>query len=231
MRRVVLVALLLACPAFADDRDKMTVGVQKDGSILTPTNQLLTPAGTQVLFPGRPVDLVLTDDGKTLVAKNMKGLEFIDVATGKVTQTLAQPAAAKDEKAFGFSAVGLISVGDRLFVSDSQSAVRVAKKGDGGKWAWEPAAFKLPAPAVKGAAYPTGMATDGDAVWVCSNRANDLLRLDAKTGKDLWHIQTNASAALGDGHSWRSSPMTYLAGGKQYIAFAAGPNILSFGLP
>ena len=55
--------------------------------------------------------------------------------------------------------------------------------------------------------------------------------VDAKTGKDLWHIQTNASAALGDGHSWRSSPMTYMAGGKQYIAFAAGPNILSFGLP
>jgi PQQ-dependent dehydrogenase (methanol/ethanol family) len=55
--------------------------------------------------------------------------------------------------------------------------------------------------------------------------------VDAKTGRDLWHIQTNAAAALGDGHSWRSSPMTYMAGGKQYIAFAAGPNILAFGLP
>lgn len=55
--------------------------------------------------------------------------------------------------------------------------------------------------------------------------------VDAKTGKDLWHIQTNASAALGDGHSWRSSPMTFAAGGHQYIAFAAGPNILCFGLP
>ncbi|HEU0119841.1 MAG TPA: PQQ-binding-like beta-propeller repeat protein [Bryobacteraceae bacterium] len=55
--------------------------------------------------------------------------------------------------------------------------------------------------------------------------------VDAKTGKDLWHIQTNAAAALGDGHSWRSSPMTYVAGGKQYIAFAAGPNILAFALP
>jgi PQQ-dependent dehydrogenase (methanol/ethanol family) len=55
--------------------------------------------------------------------------------------------------------------------------------------------------------------------------------VDAKTGKDLWHIQTNASAALGDGHSWRSSPMTFAAGGRQYIAFAAGPNILCFGLP
>ena len=55
--------------------------------------------------------------------------------------------------------------------------------------------------------------------------------VDAKTGKSLWHIQTNASTELGDGHSWRASPMTYLAGGKQYVAIAAGPNILSFGLP
>jgi len=55
--------------------------------------------------------------------------------------------------------------------------------------------------------------------------------VDAKTGKDLWHVQTNASKALGDGHSWRASPMTYLAGGKQYVAIAAGPNILCFGLP
>ncbi|HLX43796.1 MAG TPA: PQQ-binding-like beta-propeller repeat protein [Bryobacteraceae bacterium] len=55
--------------------------------------------------------------------------------------------------------------------------------------------------------------------------------VDAKTGHPLWHIQTNASAELGDGHSWRASPMTYMAGGKQYVAVAAGPNILCFGLP
>jgi len=55
--------------------------------------------------------------------------------------------------------------------------------------------------------------------------------VDARTGKDLWHVQTNASAALGDGHSWRSSPMTFMAAGKQYIAVAAGPNILCFTLP
>jgi PQQ-dependent dehydrogenase (methanol/ethanol family) len=54
--------------------------------------------------------------------------------------------------------------------------------------------------------------------------------VDAKTGKDLWHVQTNASTVLGDGHSWRASPMTFLAGGKQYVAVAAGPNILCFGL-
>jgi len=55
--------------------------------------------------------------------------------------------------------------------------------------------------------------------------------VDAATGEDLWHIQTNASTELGDGHSWRSSPMTYLAGDNQYIAVSNGPNILVFGLP
>jgi PQQ-dependent dehydrogenase (methanol/ethanol family) len=54
---------------------------------------------------------------------------------------------------------------------------------------------------------------------------------DAKTGESLWHIQTNSSARLGDGHSWRASPMTYLVGGKQYVAVASGPNILCFALP
>ena len=55
--------------------------------------------------------------------------------------------------------------------------------------------------------------------------------VDAKSGKDLWRVETNAATALGDGHSWRASPMTYMAGGKQYVAVAAGPNILCFGLP
>jgi outer membrane protein assembly factor BamB len=55
--------------------------------------------------------------------------------------------------------------------------------------------------------------------------------VDAKTGKDLWHLQVNSGAELGDGHSWRASPMTYLAAGKQYVAVANGPNILVFALP
>jgi alcohol dehydrogenase (cytochrome c) len=54
---------------------------------------------------------------------------------------------------------------------------------------------------------------------------------DSSTGADLWHVQTNASTEQGDGHSWRASPMTFLAGGRQYIAVANGPNILCFGLP
>jgi len=47
--------------------------------------------------------------------------------------------------------------------------------------------------------------------------------LDAKTGKNLWHVET--------GQIWKASPMTYMANGRQYVAIAAGSNIVSFALP
>ena len=52
--------------------------------------------------------------------------------------------------------------------------------------------------------------------------------VDAKTGKDLWHVQTNASTALGDGHSWRASPMTFMAGGQAICGHCGGPEYSLF---
>jgi PQQ-dependent dehydrogenase (methanol/ethanol family) len=45
---------------------------------------------------------------------------------------------------------------------------------------------------------------------------------DARTGKTLWHFPTNVRM--------KASPMTFSFRGKQYVAVAAGPNILCFGL-
>ncbi len=47
--------------------------------------------------------------------------------------------------------------------------------------------------------------------------------LDASDGKALWHFQTS--------EDWKASPMTYLAGGKQFVAVASGNNIIAFALP
>jgi alcohol dehydrogenase (cytochrome c) len=47
--------------------------------------------------------------------------------------------------------------------------------------------------------------------------------VDAKTGKPLWQFQAN--------QNWHASPMTYAVNGKQYVAIAAGSNILAFALP
>lgn len=47
--------------------------------------------------------------------------------------------------------------------------------------------------------------------------------LDGKTGKPLfWHFPAN--------QSFRASPMTYMAGGKQYVSIAGPAGFLTFGL-
>ena len=76
----VAAVLFCALAAAADDIDQLKVGVQPDGRIVVPTNQILRPAGQQVTFPGRPVDLALAEDGAVLVVKNMRDLVFIDLA-------------------------------------------------------------------------------------------------------------------------------------------------------
>jgi alcohol dehydrogenase (cytochrome c) len=46
--------------------------------------------------------------------------------------------------------------------------------------------------------------------------------VDANDGHYLWHFEGN--------QPWKASPMTYMVNGRQYIAIASGPNILSFAL-
>jgi len=183
MSRLIVLIALLSSPllAIADERDRLKVGLQPDGRIVVPTNQILQPAGKQVTFPGRPVDLVLIEQGRTLVAKNMRDLVFIDAATGTIQKTLALPPAGKGLSG-AFSAVGIVAANDRVYVSDSQGAVRVALKKADGSYSWEKD-FVLKAPAVGGVAYPTGLAFQGDAhLWVGCSRGNELQLLNLATG-------------------------------------------------
>ena len=49
-----------------------------------------------------------------------------------------------------------------------------------------------------------------------------LMAVDAASGTPLWTFQTN--------QTWKASPMTYTFDGKQYIAVAAGPNIIALAI-
>lgn len=67
------------------------VGTQADGSVQTPVNQLITPAGKQIEFGGNPISVVVNPKGKTavtIVGRNNyggKGINVVDLATGKLT--------------------------------------------------------------------------------------------------------------------------------------------------
>jgi alcohol dehydrogenase (cytochrome c) len=84
-----------------------------------------------------------------------------------------------------------------------------------GRTAWD---FKL----FVGSSANGVMATAGGILFA-SSRDGNLMALDAKTGKHLWHFQTGASHA--------AAPITYAINGKQYVALSAGPMLYSFALP
>ena len=66
------------------------------------------------------------------------------------------------------------------------------------------------------------LATAGDVVFGAVRDGN-LVALDAKTGRHLWHFETGASMA--------ASPMSYSINGRQFIAIAAGNAVYAIALP
>jgi YVTN family beta-propeller protein len=180
--------VLLPWATRADKYDRLKVGVQPDGRIVVPTNQVLNPAGKQIAFPGRPVDLAFADDGKTVVVKNLRDLVFLDAATGEVKQSLLLPR-EKDRSRAGFSVVGLLVVGDRVYASDAEAQVRVARRQMDGKYAWETGIAVLKPTKVKGLPHPAGLGRLSDTeLLVTATRNNSVQRIDLTRGKVVEEI-------------------------------------------
>lgn len=178
-----LLFLVAISPLCADERDTLRVGVQPDGRIVVPTNQILNPAGKQVTFPGRPVDLAFIDDGKTVVVKNMRDLVFLDAMSGEIKQTLELPKLGNAR--LGFSVVGLAARGDRIYASEAKNLIMVAQRKADGSWGWaSDQAIVLPKPKVGGDAHPAGLCLQGtDTLWVTATRGNCVHRISLKSGK------------------------------------------------
>lgn len=86
-----------------------------------------------------------------------------------------------------------------------------------GKIVWEVA---QPGPA-KAKTWSGVLATAGGLVFYGKPNGG-FEAVSGRDGKELWRFETNTRM--------KASPMTFEAGGKQYVAVAAGPNILCFGL-
>ncbi len=192
--------LPLAAPGADDDRDRLRVGVQPDGRVVVPTNQILRPAGQQVTFPGRPVDLAFAD-ADTLVVKNLRDLVFLDAKAGRVRQTLALPKSVK-----GFSVVGLAVRGGRVYASDSQAHVRVAERQEAGTYRWA-VPLEVGKPKVGKLPHPAGLALGEGGLWVTSTRGNSLQLLNPSGGR----IEQEVSVGV-------APYMLCAAAGKLYVS-------------
>ena len=66
------------------------------------------------------------------------------------------------------------------------------------------------------------LSTVGGVVFGGDSEGN-FIAFDARTGKDLWHIQLGAAIY--------SSPIAYSLDGREYIAIPAGAALFTFALP
>src|SRR4051812_15413447 len=85
-KRIIAIALsvlLSSCKTAPVNR----VGSAGDGFIVT-TEQLVRPAGKSLAYAGRPFDLALAPDGKTVYVKSHGSLLAIDRATWTLKQEL-----------------------------------------------------------------------------------------------------------------------------------------------
>ncbi len=164
-----------------DDGERLPVGELKDGRIVVPTNQVLHPAGNEVTFPGRPVDLAFAENGRLLVAKSMRELVFLDPATGKVRQTLALPQDKDKKDRNGFSVVGLVIHEGCVYATGSPATIYQARADRDGRYAWT-GEFTLPGPKAGGQPDLAGLCQAGGSLWVTSTRGNCVHLLDGTSG-------------------------------------------------
>ena len=72
-----------------------------------------------------------------------------------------------------------------------------------------------------GGSWGGALATAGGLVFVADD-SGAFVAADATNGTVLWHFDANTH--------WKASPMTYVFDNHQYVAIAAGPTIIAFGL-
>ena len=168
----------------SDFLEQAVVGPLGDGTYIVPTNQLIDPAGTTVLFPGRPVVVAKHPSEPLLAVKNKADVTLIHTETAAIAQTMKLP---RD----GASYCGLVwaADGSAFWVTSSKRYLHRAARQADGAYAWD-REIDLPGPGGKGESAPGGLALDEKRglAYVCLSRNNSIGVVDIAAGKVLEEI-------------------------------------------
>jgi YVTN family beta-propeller protein len=100
----------------APNYDQLRTGDLADGKIVVPTNQVLSPAGRQVTFSGRPTDVALSSNGRLLAVLESGHVTTIDVQSGKIVSRVARSGGS-------FCGIVLSPDGKKLFASGIRGSI------------------------------------------------------------------------------------------------------------
>jgi YVTN family beta-propeller protein len=180
-----LIVLGLVPSSFAQEPDSLPtyqVGAQPNGSVVVPTDQIITPAGTQLQLSGaRPNAVAFSPDRKKLAiltagCNGCSLVSVVDLATNTVQQTLNPNDGDAPPDGIVYS-----QDGRQLFMSDTNGEIIVANVDSAGQLTL---ANKIEIPAPDGGtSYPIGLAlsVDGKSLYVAISRLNSIGVIDVAT--------------------------------------------------
>jgi YVTN family beta-propeller protein len=167
----------------ASSYDKLQVGPQEDGRIVVPTNQVLTPAGRQVIVGGRPTDVALSPDGRWLAVLNLREVQMINVESGEIVSEAPN-------RSESFKGIAFLPNGKRIYASTIGTNIGVFDVSPDGKLeAEEP--IKLPPKSRReNGVVPVGMSitADGKTMYVALNMKNSLAEIELSSRKVIREI-------------------------------------------
>jgi len=194
--------LFLFIPRAAEAQEHPTyqVGLQADGSFVTPANQIVTPAGVQINFTGRPMAVAVRPDQKTAAVLNTgtgqsnfstSPIIIVDLATGSIKQQFT-PAHANGS----YDGVVYSKDGTRLYFSQDNRYVTVANVSTDGTLTLN---ATIEIPASLGAVNNGGLAlsADGKTLYVVLNQANSVAIVDLTSNRVTGTVPVqNAPASI-----------------------------------
>lgn len=156
-----------------------------------PTGAVLDPAGRTTALGSMPLTLVFSPDSSHLAVllcgHREQGVQIVEAASGRVVQTLAQPAA--------FLGLAFSPDGRGLYASGGFQDVIY-------RYAWRDSVAELADSVVlapdghagHGVRYPAGLAfsPDGSRLYVAENLADSLAVVDVATQRVVQHLATGA---------------------------------------
>jgi YVTN family beta-propeller protein len=149
------------------------VGPLPDEKQGLPSKQLLRAPGSQIQFAGRPVDLAISPDHRTVYLKNINSLVVVDMESWTVRQHLSYPT-----NGASLHGIAVTKDGSRVYVTGAVNELYEWSVGTNGVVSFS-RTIAMPANS-----YPCGLAlsSGGDKAFVCLSIANKLAVVDLSAG-------------------------------------------------
>jgi YVTN family beta-propeller protein len=188
--------------------DQLRIGDGDGRRIVVPTNQVLTPAGRQVAFSGRPTDVALSPDGKWLAVLDRGHVAIINPDSAEIVSRVPHASGS-------FAGILFSPDSRRLWASNIRGSIGVFDVAEDGKLtAAKPIGLPVSAGPAReniansetgdqspnksavqpGAdsknALPVGLArsADGKSLWAVLNLRNALAQIDLAEGRVIREI-------------------------------------------